>query len=165
MQRNINKSISSESKHITVTGFRGDNKDTPAKKIRAGKSKLKEAKNSVSAAKNDFEDAFSLAAKAFKEDMSEKINHTEIKILELRAKITKSSKELGIIYQENIDVLENSKTLLLTKLNEYKEVGAEDWGVFKQQFNEEIVNIENSVSNFIQQLKTKEKSEDKTTEK
>ncbi len=163
MQRNINKSISSESKHITVTGFRGDNKDTPAKKIKEGKSKLKAAKNNVSAAKHDFEDAFDLKVKAFKEDASEKISQTEIKILELKDKITNTSKEIGIIYQDNIDILEHSKKLLAKRLGEYKDLGAEDWKSFKQQFNEEIENFEASVANFLQQLKSKEESDDKTT--
>lgn len=165
MQRNINKSISSESKHITVTGFRGDNNDTPAKKIKEGKSKLKVAKINVSAAKNDFEDAFDLKVKVFKEEASEKMIQTEIKILELKDKITNTSKEIGIIYQENIDILEHSRKVLAKRLVEYKDLGADDWKSFKQQFTEEIENFEASVTNFLQQLKSKEKPEDNTTKK
>lgn len=42
MQRDRNRNImvsNKDHKHITVTGFIGDNKGTPAKKVRAGKGK------------------------------------------------------------------------------------------------------------------------------
>lgn len=95
---------------------------------------------------------------------SDKIIQAEAKILELKEKIANTSKEIGIIYQDNIDELEHSKKLLAKRLSEYKDLGAEDWKSFKHQFNEEIESFEASVTNFLQQLKTKEKPEDKSAE-
>ena len=109
----IDKSISKETGHITITGFIGDNKDTPAKKIKSAKVKLKAAKKIVSAAKNDFEDAFELQVKIFKQEAADKISQAEIKILELKDKISRTSKEIGFIYNDNIDLLEQSKKVLV----------------------------------------------------
>lgn len=166
MQRNRNRNIMVNNKdfrHITVTGFIGDNKGTPAKKVRAGQGKLKVARENVKAAKNDFNDAFDLTVKEFKEEASEKISQTETKILELKNKITETSKELGLIYQDQIDKLEYSKKILVDKLDEYKEIGAEDWNSFKHHFNDEIEDFETSVTNFLQHFKLKESPQDKTS--
>jgi len=164
MQRNRNRNIMVNNKdfrHITVTGFIGDNKGTPAKKVRNGQRNLKAAREKVSAAKKDFNDAFDMAVNEFKEEVSEKISHTEVKIQELKNKITDTSKELGLIYQDHIDKLEYSKKMLVNKLDEYKAMGAEDWKSFKHHFNDEIEDFESSVTNFLQQLKLKESPQDK----
>ena len=166
MQRNRNRNIMVNNKdfrHITVTGFIGDNKGTPAKKLRNGKGKLKEARENVSEAKNEFNDAFDLAVKEFKAEASEKIRQTEAKILELKNKIKDTSKEVGLIYQDHIDKLEYSKKLLVNKLDEYKEIGAEEWKLFKHHFNDEIEDFETSVTNFLQHIKLKENPDDKTS--
>ena len=81
MQRNRNRNImvnNKDIKHITVTGFIGDNNGTPAKKLRAGQGKLKAARENVSAAKKDFNEAFDLAVKEFKVEATKKIKLTEI---------------------------------------------------------------------------------------
>jgi hypothetical protein len=158
MQRNRNRNIMVNNKdfrHITVTGFIGDNKGTPAKKIRAGQGKLKAARANVSAANKDFNDAFELALKEFKVEVSEKINQTETKILDLKNKISETSKELGLVYQDHIDKLEYSKKILVEKLDEYKETGEEDWNSFKHHFNEEVQDFETSVTVFLQHLRLK----------
>ena len=150
-------------RHITVTGFIGDNKGTPAKKLRNGQGKLRAARENVSAAKKEFNDAFDLAVKEFKAEASEKISQTEVKILELRNKIIDTSKELGLIYQDHIDKLEYSKKILVDKLDEYKEIGAEDWNAFKNHFNDEVEDFETSVTIFLQHLKSKESKKDDTS--
>lgn len=159
-QKNM-KNNNTDYRHITVTGFIGDKKDTPAKKISAGQVKLKAAGRNITDAKKDFDEAFNLAVKEFKVDASNKITQTETKILELKDKISNTSNEIGHIYQDQIDKLEYSNKLLMSRLDEYKEIGAEDWKTFKHQFNKEVESFESSVANFIEKLKTKEKSEDK----
>ena len=163
MQRNRNRNImvnNKDIKHITVTGFIGDNNGTPAKKLRAGQGKLKAARENVSAAKKDFNEAFDLAVKEFKVEASKKIKQTETMILDFKNKITDTSKELGQIYQDDIDKLESSKKVLVNKLDEYKDMGTEDWNKFKHQFNDEIENLETSITNFLKHFKLKENSED-----
>ena len=158
MQRNRNRNIMVNNKdfrHITVTGFIGDNKGTPAKKIRAGQGKLKAARENVSGAKTDFKSAFDLAVQEFKDEASEKIRQTETKILELKAKIKDTSKELGLVYQDHIDKLEYSKKILADKLDEYKAIGAEDWSSFKRQLSDELEDFETAVTIFLQHLKSK----------
>jgi len=158
MQRNRNRNIMVNNKdfrHITVTGFIGDNKGTPAKKLRAGQGKLKTARENVLGAKNDFNDAFDLSVKEFKVEASEKIRQTETKILELKSKIIDTSKELGLVYQDHIDKLEYSKKILVDKLEEYKAIGTEDWKSFKHHFNDEIEDFETAVTIFLQHLKLK----------
>jgi len=151
-------------RHITVTGFIGDNNGTPAKKKRAGQGKQQVTQKKVSSAKKDLNDSFDLAVKAFKEEASKKIGQTESKILELRNKITDTSKVLAQIYQDDIDRLEYNKKKLINKLDEYKDLGADDWKKFKHQFNDEIENIETSIANFLENFKLKKKQEDKTSE-
>jgi hypothetical protein len=166
MQRNRNRNIMVNNKdfrHITVTGFIGDNKGTPAKKLRNGQGKLKAARENVSAAKKEFNDAFDLAVKEFKAEASGKISQTEVKIQELKNKIFDTSKELGLIYQDHIDKLEYSKKILVDKLDEYKEIGAEDWNNFKHHFNDEVEDFETSVTVFLQHLKSKESQKDDTS--
>lgn len=128
MQRDRNRNVMANNKdfrHITVTGFIGDNNGTPAKKKRAGQGKKQATQKKVSSAKKDLNDSFDLAVKAFKEEASKKISQTESKILELKNKITDTSKEIGQIYQDQIDKLEYSKKTLVNKLDEYKELGEE----------------------------------------
>ena len=158
MQRNRNRNImvnNKDIKHITVTGFIGDNNGTPAKKLRAGQGKLKAARENVSAAKKDFNEAFDLAVKEFKVEATKKIKLTENKIQEFKDKIKDTSKELGQKYQDDIDKLESSKKIIINKLDEYKDLGAEDWDKFKHQFNSEIEKLEASITDFLKLFKMK----------
>jgi len=167
MQRDRNRNVMVNNKdfrHITVTGFIGDNNGTPAKKKRAGQSKQKTIQKKVSSAKKDLTDAFDLTVKAFKEEASLKISQTENKILELKNKITDTTMEVGQIYQDHIDKLEYSKKKLVNELHEYKDIGTEDWNKFKHQFNNEIDNLETSFTNFLKHLKLKGNSKDKNPE-
>lgn len=45
-----------DSRHIIITGFSGDNKDTPPKKIKTNQRKLKKVVKNVSPSKDDFND-------------------------------------------------------------------------------------------------------------
>ena len=63
-------------RHITVTGFVGDKKRTPAKKTKAGQGKLKAAQIKVLEAEKIFKDELDLAVKTFKEDVTEIISQT-----------------------------------------------------------------------------------------
>lgn len=166
MQRDRNRNIMVNNKdfrHITVTGFIGDNNGTPAKKKRAGKGKQQAKHKKVSPAKKELNDAIELVAKAFKVEVAERIGQTENKILELKNKIKVTSNEIGQVYQDHIDKLEYSKRLLVSKLDEYNEIGIEDWNSFKHQFNNEIDDFETSLTNFLKHLKFRNTTEDKAS--
>ena len=150
------------SKHIIVTGFIGDKIEKPAKKINTGKQKLHKAEKSITAAKKDFEVAFNQTMKAFKQDATDKISQTEKRIQELKDKILDTSKEIESVSMDYIERLEESKKNLADKLNEYEEMGSEDWNSFKHQFSDEIDNFETSVTNFLQQQMQKNDPEDKS---
>lgn len=150
------------SKHIIVTGFIGDKIVKPAKKINTGKEKLHTVENSITAAKKDFEVAFNQTMKAFKQDATDKISQTEKRIQELKDKILDTSKEIESVSMDYIERLEESKKNLADKLNEYEELGSEDWNSFKHQFSDEMDNFETSVTNFLQQQMQKNDPEEKS---
>ena len=158
--RNRNSAGNVDYQNIVVTGFIGDKKGTPAKKDKSGKGKQKAAQKDLVETKNAFNNAFRRAIREFEKDALAKILQTENKILELKAKIAATSNESGQIYQDHIDKLEYSKKILYTKHDQYQEIGAENWDLFKDNFNDELSNLEISVTHFVQYLESRKNTED-----
>ena len=96
-----------------------------------------------------------LLSKISKKQLPKKINRTEAQIAELSTKIATVGKELGAIYEDHIYELEHTRKTLICKLQEYKELGADEWEFFKHQFDADLEGFEKALSIFVENLKKK----------
>lgn len=142
-------------KHLTVTGFKSDKKKSPSSKAKSDRKNSEDAKESILGLKDDFRDASEKAFQIFKKESAKKLDDIERKISGLNLKIKTANHELAAIYQNQMDELEHSKRTLISKLDEYKEVGDNKWNSFKEQFGSELKGLEDELIGFMDNFKEK----------
>ena len=138
-------------KHLTVVGFAGQKNSSNY--VNAGKVKLKKAKENIMDAGNDFSKALEKTIENFKAESIVKINEIDSRVAEIKAKTLNAADEAGGVYKDEITRLEHSKTLLLAKLEEFKEEGEDKWEDFKNEFRNDLEGFNKAIKDFIANFK------------
>lgn len=118
---------------ISSAGFTACQSTTPKEdaakaKLEAGREDLKEAQTEASA--EEWE--------AFKKESEIKINNNNIRIAELRLKMTESGNNtLDIVYKKRILLLEQKNIDMKARIDAY-EKSQSDWESFKREFNHDM---------------------------
>ncbi len=145
-------------KHLTVTGFTADVKTSSTSKLKAGREKIKQAKENLFGATADFDDAFESSVQHFKKDSITKIDAIEADIAELKKKVLIASNELGLIYQNQVDELVHTKKNLINQLHEYTTSVGDEWKSFKLQFNKEMRRFEKTLAGILSDFRNVKES-------
>jgi outer membrane murein-binding lipoprotein Lpp len=107
-------------------------------KVQEAKDNLVEAKKAASAEE----------WKAFKKDTDSVINKNKIRIAELKLNLKKTGKTVDAKYNKNIDVLEQKNKDLKAKMDTYKNDASNDWESFKREFNHDVNELGNALTEF-----------------
>lgn len=140
-------------KHLTVIGFAGQKNSSNYANAGKGKVKLKKAKENIMDAGNDFSRALEKTIENFKAESIIKINEIDSRVAEIKAKTLNAADEAGGVYKDEISRLEHSKTLLLAKLEEFKEEGEDKWEDFKNEFRNDLEGFNKAIKDFIANFK------------
>ncbi|MEA4850000.1 MAG: hypothetical protein VB126_00905 [Paludibacter sp.] len=138
-------------KHLTVVGFAGQKNSSNY--VNAGKAKLKKVKENIPNAGNDFSKTLEKTIENFKAESIVKINEIDSRVAEIKAKILDAANEAGAVYKDEISRLEHSKTLLLAKLEAFKEEGEDKWEEFKNEFRNDLEGFNKAIKDFIANFK------------
>ncbi len=140
-----------DKKHLTVLGFAGQK--TSSTYAKAGKLKLEKVKENVVDARSDFSSALSKTIEEFKAESVLKINNIDTDIAGLKIRMTSAGDKIGAIYKDEIIRIEHSKTLLLTKLEEFKDEGEDKWADFKNEFLNDLQGFNKAIKDFVENFK------------
>lgn len=111
-------------------------------KQETAKQDVKDANEDMMEAKVQYENEW----EQFKSNVEAAINTNEQRIADLKKEMKSTSDEFKNKYENKILTLEQKNIELKKKLNEYKYEGKEDWQKFKQEFSDDIDNLENSLN-------------------
>lgn len=111
-------------------------------KQETAKQDVKDANEDMMEAKVQYENEW----EQFKSNVEAAINTNEQRIADLKKEMKSTSDEFKDKYENKILTLEQKNIELKKKLNEYKYEGKEDWQKFKQEFSDDIDNLENSLN-------------------
>lgn len=111
--------------------------------------KEQEAKDKISAAQGDVQDAKEELMEARKEATSEewhtfknktlaKVNENETRIAELKVKMKKTGSSIDAIYAKKIEELEQKNKDIEAKVTTYKNDRSSDWESFKREYNHDM---------------------------
>ncbi|MDO9154061.1 MAG: hypothetical protein Q7U47_10220 [Paludibacter sp.] len=107
-----------ENKHLTVLGFAGQKTNSAFAK--AGKLKLKKAKENIVDAGIDFSSAISETIAGFKAQSIDEINRIDSSIAGFKKKIETAGDKIGAFYKDEIIRIENSKLFCTQNLRNLK---------------------------------------------
>jgi len=135
-------------KPLTVLGFAGQKTNT-----KAGKLKLEKVREKIADAGSDFSTALSKTIEEFKAESILKINSIDNDIAGLKDRMTLAGDKIGAIYKDEIIKLERSKTILLAKLEEFKDEGDDKWDDFKNEFLNDLQGFNKAIKDFVENFK------------
>lgn len=115
-------------------------------KQETAKQDVKDANEDMMEAKVQYENEW----EQFKSNVEAAINTNEQRIADLKKEMKSTSDEFKDKYENKILTLEQKNIELKKKLNEYNYEGKEDWQKFKQEFSDDIDNLENSLNDIFE---------------
>lgn len=142
-------------KHLIVTGFSGDRKTVPSSKEKKAEQKLKKEKGNLLNLIEDMNDTFDNKVAHFKKESTRRIRKVETRMDRLRRKMETTTKELKVIYLDQVLELEQTKKKLNGMLKNYKKEGEVEWDSYKQLFNTDLDKFEKMLSGFLDNFKAK----------
>ena len=143
-------------KHLIVTGFSGDRKAVPSSKEKKAEQKLKKEKGNLLNLIGNMNDTFENKVAHFKKESTRRIRKVETRMDRLRRKMETTSKELKIIYLDQVLELEQTKKNLNGMLKNYKKESEVEWDLYKQLFNTDLDKFEKMLSGFLDNFKAKQ---------
>jgi hypothetical protein len=123
---------------------------SPVQKEQAAEEKLQDAEQNLEAVQSDATAQRVATAqewKVFKSEVDLKIKKNEIRIAELKIKINKPGEVLDGLYEKRIEMLEQRNKELKSRI-EKQENSHTDWDVFKQEFNKDLDELGQSLTDF-----------------
>lgn len=142
-------------RHLTVTGYAFDKKESPPSKSKEERKNLKDAKSGYVDSTENFRKFIEKNFQDFKKESAEKISLIERKIVKLKEKAKTANIELGQIYQDQMDELEHTKRIHGSKLDEYKIDGESEWNAFQIEFSRDLKVFEKELADFVVNFKKK----------
>lgn len=143
-------------KHLIVTGFSGDKKIVPGSKEKRTEQKLKKERGNLLNLIEDMNDTFENKVAHFKKESTRRIRKVETRMDRLRRKMETTTKELKVIYLDQVLELEQTKKNLNGMLKNYKKEGEVEWDSYKQLFNTDLDKFEKMLSGFLDNFKAKQ---------
>ncbi len=133
----MKKSILLLAAFTMITGAILTSCDTPAQKAENAQDDVKEAKEDLEKANQEY-----LAdMKNYRKQMADKIEANDQSIAEFKASIENEKEEAKAGYQEEIAALEQKNSDLKMKMDGYKGEGKDKWETFKAEFNSDMDNF------------------------
>ena len=84
----------------------------------------------------------------YREEMAEKTAANDQSIAEFKLKIENGKEEIKVEYRKQIKLLEEKNSDLKKKMKDYKADKKENWEEFKAEFNRDMEDLGNAISNF-----------------
>jgi hypothetical protein len=110
--------------------------------------KVQDAKDNVAAAKQELIQARIDSIKQFKKESAEEISHFEKSLAEFKAGIANQKKENKALYENKLAELEQQKSDLKRKLEEYNEDKIDQWNSFRAEFSHDMDELGKAFSDF-----------------
>jgi hypothetical protein len=130
----MKKSIYTLSLIALTTGTFTTSCNSSAEKVDEAKANVVVAAQDLDQAKANYDEEYA----KFKLESDQKITANEKRIAELKADTKKVKKETKEQYEKTIAALEEKNNLMKKKISEYKEEGDEKWQSFKREFNHDM---------------------------
>lgn len=143
-------------RHIIVTGFSGDNKISPIPKAINREPKPKKDKRVFLNLIEDMNDTFENRVTFFKKESTRRIRKVETRMDRLRRKMETTTKELKVIYHDQVIELEHTKKKLSVMLKNHKKDDENEWESYKQLFNADLNKFEKILGGFLENFKAKQ---------
>jgi hypothetical protein len=137
----MKKSIFTLALLLIMAGIMLSSCQSPAKKV-------EDAKDKVSAANQELDQAIKDSIQQFKKESEEKISANEKSITDFKARIANEKKEDKAIYEKKIAELDQKNSDMKKKLDDYNEEGREKWVAFKAEFSRDMDDLSKSLKNF-----------------
>lgn len=110
--------------------------------------KVEDAKDKVSEANQELNQAIKDSIQQFKKESEEKINAHAKSIAEFKVRLANEKIENRNNYEKKLEELDQKNTDMKKKLDDYNEEGREKWETFKLEFSRNMDELSRSLKNF-----------------
>lgn len=126
-----------------ITGMLMSCNDSPGEKVEEAEENVLEAQQELEEARQD-----SIEYVTYRSESERKLDMNDQKIAELKQRKRTAAKEIEDQYDRDIEEMERRNKELRDNINNYQSGGRDRWESFKYSFNENMNELENSISNF-----------------
>lgn len=127
---------------ILITGLMMSCNESPGERVEEAEENVVKAQQELEEARQD-----SIEYVSYRSDAERKLDANDQKIADLKQRKRTASKEVEDQYDREIEALDKRNKELRDNIDTYQSAGRDRWESFKYSFNENMNDLENSISN------------------